>query len=141
MKNDQSPGSKGYTSEYSLLKNNIRTFITRTLNNSNELLHLTDPNQLGVITCLPRDGEQKQFQNIWRPKTLPNVVYKIALRCIANRIEPFFDKIINKDQTQRKVYRNKYQYENSIFFLNLLMTLLLVLKVHLKTLDPALKSL
>lgn len=49
-------------------------------------------------------------------KTLLNVVYKIALGCIAKRIEPFFDKIINKDQTQRKVYRNKYQYENSIFF-------------------------
>lgn len=92
-------------------------------------------------SCLPRDEEQKQFQNIWRPKSLPNVVYKIALRCIANTIEPFFDKIINKDQTQRKVYRNKYQYENSIFFLNLLMTLLLFLKVHLKTLDPVLKSL
>lgn len=136
MKNDKSPGSKGYTSEYLLFKNNIRTFITRTLYNSNELLHFTDPKQLGVITCLPRDGEQKQFQNSWRPKTLPNAVYKIALRCIANRIEPFFDKIINKDQTQRKVYRNKYQYENSIFFLNLL-TLLLFLKVHLKTLDPA----
>lgn len=53
---------------FSFFKNNIRTFITRTINNSNELLHFTDPKQLGVITCLPRDGEQKQFLNIWRPK-------------------------------------------------------------------------
>ena len=100
MKNDKSPGPDGYTSEFfKFFWNNIGSFITRAINNSNELLHFTEPNKLGIITCLPKAGKQKQFLKNWRPISLLNVVYKIASGCIANRIKSLLDKLINKDQT------------------------------------------
>lgn len=100
MKNDKSPGPDGYTSEFfKFFWNNIASFITRAINNSNELLYFTESNKLGIITCLPNAGKQKQFLKNWRPISLLNVVYKVASGCIANRIKSLLDKLINKDQT------------------------------------------
>lgn len=100
MKNDKSPGPDGYTSEFfKFFWNNIASFITRAINNSNELLYFTESNKLGIITCLPKAGKQKQFLKNWRPISLLNVVYKVASGCIVNRIKSLLDKLLNKDQT------------------------------------------
>lgn len=77
------------------------SFITRAINNTYELGHFTKSNKLGVITCLPKAGKQKQFLKNWRQIqiSLLNVLYKIASGCIANRIKTVLYKLINEDQT------------------------------------------
>lgn len=41
----------------------------------------------------------------WRPLSLLNVVYKIALEWIANRIKSLLDRLINKDKTSLTIGR------------------------------------
>ena len=40
----------------------------------------------GVITCIPKEGKNKQYLKNWRPVTLLKTMYKIASSCIAARL-------------------------------------------------------
>ena len=42
----------------------------------------------GLIKCITKEGNPKHFLKNWRPITLLNVDFNIALACIANRIKP-----------------------------------------------------
>ena len=37
--------------------NDIGDFVTRAFNNSYEIMQFSEPNKLGIITCIPRAGK------------------------------------------------------------------------------------
>ena len=91
MKNNKSPGSDGFTSEF--LK-----FIG-SLNYGYSLGSLSVTQKQGIITCLPKGDKSRHFLKDWRPISLLNTVYKIGSGVIANRIKKVLPTLINNDQT------------------------------------------
>ena len=64
----------------------------------------------GVITCIPKEGKDKQYLKNWRPITLLNTMYKIASSCIAARLKMVLPKLISEEQ---KVFlKGRYIGEN-----------------------------
>ena len=53
----------------------------------------------GIITLIPKKHKPVNKLKNWRPFTLLNYDYKIASKCIANRIQKILPKLINNDQT------------------------------------------
>ena len=61
MKNDKSPGPDGFTCEFfKFFWYELGTFITRAINYSKEVMHFSEPNKLGIITCIPKGKKPKQ---------------------------------------------------------------------------------
>ena len=48
---------------------------------------------------LPKSGKDVLSINNWRPISLLNVDYKIAAKCIANRVKKVITRIISEEQT------------------------------------------
>ena len=53
----------------------------------------------GIITLIPKKHKPVNKLKNWRPINLLNYDYKIASKCIANRIQKILPKLINNDQT------------------------------------------
>ena len=100
MKNNKSPGTYGFTSEFfKFFYNDIIVFIKRALNEGYTEEKLSISQRQGLITCIPKGDKPKQFLKNWRPITLLNVIYKIASACIAERIKTALTELISEDQT------------------------------------------
>ena len=39
----------------------LGTFITRAINYSKEVMHFSEPNKLGIISCIPKGKKPKQY--------------------------------------------------------------------------------
>lgn len=62
-------------------------------------MQFSEQNKFGIITCPSKSRKPKHLIKNWRPTTILNVVYKLALGCIDDRIKTILDKLINQDQT------------------------------------------
>lgn len=98
MKNFKSLGHiNGYSSEF--FKFLWGAFIMRAINNSNILLHFQNQiSQKLLLACRMLENKNISLKN-QRSIRLLCVVYKMSPGCIANRIQSFLDKLINKNQT------------------------------------------
>ena len=100
MKNDKSPGSDGFTTEFfKFFWLDLGHFIVRYINYSYDKEEMSVTQKLGIITCIPKAEKVRHFLKNWRPISLLNIIYKIASGCIANRIKTVLDIIIDQDQT------------------------------------------
>ena len=100
MKNNKSPGSDGFTSEFfKYFWKQLGNFLVRSINTGYVNGSLSVTQRQGVIICIPKQGKPKHFIENWRPISLLNITYKIASGTIANRLKSVLDKLINKDQT------------------------------------------
>ena len=52
-----------------------------------------------MITLIPKKNKAANLLKNWRPITLLNWDYKIALKCIASRKQKFLPRLIDNDQT------------------------------------------
>ena len=59
---------------------------------------LSDFQYEDVITLLPKPGKDKLSSSNYRPITLLNCDYKIISKVIINRIDPFLNDLIEKEQ-------------------------------------------
>ena len=98
--NGKSPGEDGFTVEF------YKEFFdiqgedpVECLNAAHETGQLSISQRRGVITLIPKEEESLLTLKNWRPITLLNVDYKIALNAIAKRIEPVLPSLIHSDQT------------------------------------------
>ena len=88
MKNNRSPGSDEFTTEFfKFFWIDIGKYLLRALNYSFEYRELSSTQKEGVIICLPKGQKDKHYLNNWRPISLLNVSYKIASAVIANRLK------------------------------------------------------
>jgi hypothetical protein len=87
-------------------RNDIKFPLLNCLNESLEKGNFSVSQHQGLITCLPKEGKEKHFMKNWRPITLLCVDFKLASSCIANRLKPILQNIIN--QTQKYFLRGRY---------------------------------
>ena len=100
MKNNKSPGSDGFTSEFlKFFWKDLKVFVIGSLNYGYSLGSLSVTQKQGIITCLPKGDKSRHFLKNWRPISLLNTVYKIGSGVIANRIKKVLPTLINNDQT------------------------------------------
>ena len=100
MKNNRSPGSDGFTTEFfKFFWIDIGKYLLRALNYGFEYRELSSTQKVGVIICLPKGQKDKHYLKNWRPISLLNVSYKIASAVIANRLKTILHKLIHEDQT------------------------------------------
>ena len=98
-KNNVSPGSSGFSNEFfKFFWIDIKFFVMNALNFGYEMGMLSVTQRLGIITLIPKGDKDKTFLKNWRPLTLLNSLYKLVSGCIAERIKPRLDSIINGDQ-------------------------------------------
>ena len=99
VKNNVSPGSTGFTNEfYKFFWVDLKLFITKAINYSYEIGNLSVTQRLGILTLIPKGDKNKFYLKNWRPLTLLNSLYKLLSGCIAERIKPNLDCLINSDQ-------------------------------------------
>ena len=88
MKNNKSPGSDGFTSEFfKCFWKYLGTFIVRSINCGYTKGQMSITQRQGIITCIPKANKPKHFLKNWRPISLLNIVYKIVSCVIASRIK------------------------------------------------------
>ena len=93
MKNDKSPGSDGITvAFYKTFWDDLNQYLVDSLNFSFVKGH----QKQGIISLIPKSGNDLTTLFNWRPLTLLNVDYKIATKTNANN---GISKIINESQT------------------------------------------
>ena len=111
MKNNKSPGSDGFTSEFfKFFFLNIGHFLVRSLNYGFDQGELSVTQKQGIITCIPKEGKDKRYLKNWRPISLLNISYKIASSCIANRMKCILSKLVHN--YQKGFMAGKYLGEN-----------------------------
>ena len=100
MKNNKSSGSGGFSAEFfKFFLKDLKIFIKNAINEGYDLGGLSITQRQGLITCIPKGDEPRQYLKNWRPITLLNVIYKIASGCIAERIKTTLHKLISEGQT------------------------------------------
>ena len=100
MQNNKAPGSDGISVEfYKLFWNYLKTYLMNSLNHSYQTGTLTPLQTQSLISLLPKSGKDVLSINNWRPISLLNVDYKIAAKCIANRVKKVITSIISEEQT------------------------------------------
>ena len=88
MKNEKSPESDCYTSEFfKFFWNNLGKFVFRSINYGYKTGQLSITQEQGFITCIPKGDKPRKFMKNWRPISLLNTVYQLASSCIAERIK------------------------------------------------------
>jgi hypothetical protein len=111
MKNNKSPGTDGFTSEFfKVFWKQIGSLVVRSLNDGFEKSELSVTQKEGIIVCIPKGDKPREYIKNWRPISLLNVVYKIGSSCIANRLKNVLPSLINEDQTGFMV--NRYMGDN-----------------------------
>ena len=100
MKNFKSPGIDGFTVEfYKFFWADIKSFLLNSLNYAYESGQLSISQKQGIITCLPKEGKQREFVKNWRPISLLNVDYKLASTCLSIRFQSVMPKLISGTQS------------------------------------------
>ena len=100
MASNKSPRTVELPAEfYKVSWDYVKPFLINTLNCSYTNGHLSITQRRGLITLVPKNNKPANLLKNWRPITLLNCDYKIAVNSIANRIKKVLPKIINNDQT------------------------------------------
>ena len=73
-------------------------FVLRSINHGDRTGSLSVTQKQGIITCLPKPNKCKYNLKNWRPISLLNVVYKMALVVIANWLKSTLDELIPENQ-------------------------------------------
>ncbi len=99
MKNNKSPGSDGFTTEfYKFFWNDLGHYLIRSFNNSIALGELSVTQKHGIVTLLPKEGKSKLYLKNWRPITLLNSDYKIFSGILSTRLQNVLQRIIGHTQ-------------------------------------------
>ena len=99
MKRNKSPGLDGPTVEfYIMFMTKLENMLLNAFNAGFESRHLHDSALRGVISLIPKKQKDTRFVKNLRPIALLNIDYKILEKCLANRIKPALNYIIDMDQ-------------------------------------------
>ena len=97
---NKSPGTDGLSPEfYKVFWKDISSHLLNALNHAYIKGCLSITQRRGIITLIPKKHKPVNKLKNWRPITLLSYDYKIAFKCIANRIQKILPKLINNDQT------------------------------------------
>ncbi len=99
MKNNKSPGSDGFTTEfYKFFWADIGIYLFRSYKHSTEVGELSITQKQGVVTLLPKKDKSKLLLKNWRPISLLNTDYKIFSGALSLRLKKVMNKLIGETQ-------------------------------------------
>ena len=99
LNRNKSPGTDGLPIElYGMFWRKISNFLLKALNMAYSTGTLHKSARQGVISLIPKKGKDTRYIRNLRPITLLNTDYKILEKCLANRLKPVLESIINEDQ-------------------------------------------
>ena len=111
MKNNKAPGTDGYSyTFFKIFWEDITFLMLNTFKEYQETQRLTDQQNLGIITCLPKQGKDRRYMKNWRPITLLNLTYKILSGMLAERLKTTLAEIVHNDQ--KGFVQNRFIGEN-----------------------------
>ena len=112
MKNDKTPGTDGYSTEFfKFFWKDVGIFLLRSVNYSFDKGELSITQKQGIISILPKGDKPREFLKNWRPISLLNVTYKIISACIANRLKQVLSYPIHENQ--KGFLKNRFIGENT----------------------------
>ena len=111
MKNNKSPGPDGYSYEFfKIFWENLKFLMLNTFKEYLDNKRINDQQNLGIITCLPKQGKDRRYMKNWRPITLLNSTYKIFSGLLAERLRSTLEELIHNDQ--KGFVQNRFIGEN-----------------------------
>ena len=111
MKNNKSPGPDGYSYEFfKIFWEDLKFLMLNTFKEYLNNKRISDQQNLGIITCLPKQGKDRRYMKNWRPITLLNSTYKIFSGLLAERIKSTLGELIHNDQ--KGFVQNRFIGEN-----------------------------
>ena len=95
---NKAAGISGFTAEFFVFSwNNVGNMMVDYFNHAKEEGELFISHRKGIVTLIPKKGNQMQLKNK-RPICLLDVVYKIIATVIASRLGNVIDKIVHSNQ-------------------------------------------
>ena len=111
MKNNKLPGPDGYSYEFfKIFWEDLKFLMLNTFKEYLNNKRISDQQNLGIITCLPKQGKDRRYMKNWRPITLLNSTYKIVSGLLAERIKSTLGELIHNDQ--KGFVQNRFIGEN-----------------------------
>ena len=99
MMNNKAPSTSGFPKEFfHFFWTELESIVLNVVHEAKERGQLFITQRRGVITLIPKKGDQKLVKNK-RAICLLDVVYKIIAKVIANRMANVLNKLIDSDQT------------------------------------------
>ena len=112
MKKGRSPGINGFTAPFfKTFWEHLGPFLLKVLNNSIACGKLCNSFREGIITLIPKSGQDQESIKGWRPISLLNADFKIISSVIANRLKSVMDSLIAP--TQSAYIKGRYIGENT----------------------------
>ena len=100
MSNNKSPGSDGIPVEfYQLFWDDIGELMVNSFNCSYINGFTSIDQGMACLNLIPKGKKDPRYLKNWRPISLLNVDYKIAVKAIASRIKTFIPYLISNEQT------------------------------------------
>ena len=100
MKSGKSPGIDGISADFlEVFWIRLKYFIINFINFCYKKGKLSYSLRQSIITCLPKGNKDRQCLKNWRPISLLCVIYKMASAVITERMKPYLEKIISRNQT------------------------------------------
>ena len=121
--NKKTPGIDGIPADfYKIFKPIIVADLLEVYNTSLQKNLLPTSMRRAIITLLPKKGDLGLIKN-WRPVSILCGDYKILTKVIVNRLKPFLQNIIHKDQTYcipgRTIHHNIHLLRDTICLANM----------------------
>ena len=99
MAKNKAAGISGFTAEFfAFFWNDVGSLMVDYFNHAQQEGELFVSHRRGILTLIPKKGNQMQLRNK-RPICLLDVVYKILAKVIANRLSKVIKKLVHNDQT------------------------------------------
>ena len=99
MARNKAAGISGFTAEFfTFFWNDLGSMMVDYFNHAKEEGELFISHRRGILTLIPKKGNQMYLKNK-RPICLLDVVYKIIAKVIASRLGNVVDKLVHKNQT------------------------------------------
>ena len=97
---NKAPGPDGYSNEFfKTFSHELLHWIFRAYNDAISKNTLTETTKKGLITCIPKQGKDRNILKNWRPLTMLNCTYKFFSSILADRLKATLTTVINPDQT------------------------------------------
>ena len=97
---NKAPGPDGYSNEFfKTFCNELIHWIFRSYRHAITINLLSTTIKKGTITCIPKQGKDRNLLKNWRPLTMLNSTYKFFSAILANRLKSTLETVVNPDQT------------------------------------------